>query len=307
MKLFRSRKANVTEDLGKEFVDEVLEAGLAILLVVAGVSYFNLESNWADAVSLLAQKAGFSGVQSEISMMYGSVISGFPFSFIKNNFAWTVAFGVLLCLIGITIKILTMKSKEEFIKDAGKIILIPGVIGVLAIIMIQILTVNSLNDLFMSSNVSTMETVLSKTNSGMMIWNMMGLLFLIGFISLVFGAMLVYLVKALKGKPAFLYITGRFLTFIGWFSLAYYLIIRLLSIEVLAESLYGTEILKLFAFAWYMSRGTFLTAVCMFGLGFTLYRYGNRQIRIRRRMAIEHARKEQMIIHSNPYSQHIQH
>lgn len=296
----------LTEKIGEEIADEILEAGLAILLVIAGVSYFNLENNWTEAVSLLAQKVGLQSVQSEVSMMYNTVANNFLFSFVKEHFAWSVAVGVLLCIIGIAVKIITIKSKEEFIKDIGKIILIPGVIGVVAIVFIQILTVNSLNDLFVKANLVTTELALSKSDTALMLWNMMGLLFLIGFLSLIFGAMLVFVVKALKGKPVFLYITGKFLVFIGWFGIGYYLILRLLAIDVIASSLYGSDILKLFAFSWYMSRGTFITALCMFALGFTLYNYGNREIRRMRRMALKEGRQGPMILHQRPqqYSQH---
>lgn len=306
-KLFRNKKGAFTESLGEELVDEVIEAGLAILLVIAGVSYFNMESRWSEAVSLFSERVGLTGVHSEISMMYNSVADGFPFNFIANNFAWTVAIGVILCVIGLTIKIITIKSKEEFIKDMGKVILIPGVIGVIAIIFIQIMTVSSLNDLLVRSNLVTTELALSKIEPGMMLWNMMGLLFLMGFFSLILGAMLVFVVKSLKEKPAFLTIFGNFLVFIGWFGLGYYLVVRLLALDVIAESLYGSNILKLFAFAWYMSRGTFIIALCMFALGFSLYKYGSRQIRRKRRMAIRHAKREQMILHKSPYEHHTTH
>src|SRR3989344_366819 len=298
-----AHEASLTEKIGAEIVDEILEAGLTILLVIAGVSYFSIENNWTEAASLIAEKTGLASVQSEIGMMYNSIASGFPFSFLREHFFWSVAIGVLLCIAGITIKILTLKSREEFIKDIGKVILIPGIVGVIAIVFIQILTVNSLNDLFVRANLPGMEAALGKMESGIMVWNMMGLMFMIGLFSLILGSMLVYVVRALKEKLAVLRITGNFLALIGWFFLGYYVIIRLLAIDVVASSLYGGNILKLFVFVWYMSRGTFITAVCMFALGFTLYKYGAREIRKKRRMAIMEARREQMIIHKSPYEQ----
>ena len=298
-----AHEASLTEKIGAEIVDEILEAGLTILLVIAGVSYFSIENNWTEAASLIAEKTGLASVQSEIGMMYNSIASGFPFSFLRAHFGWSVAIGVLLCIAGITIKILTLKSREEFIKDIGKVILIPGIVGVIAIVFIQILTVNSLNDLFVRANLPGMEAALGKMESGIMVWNMMGLMFMIGLFSLILGSMLVYVVRALKEKLAVLRITGNFLALIGWFFLGYYVIIRLLAIDVVASSLYGGNILKLFVFVWYMSRGTFITAVCMFALGFTLYKYGAREIRKKRRMAIMEARREQMIIHKSPYEQ----
>lgn len=297
----QTHKPTLTERIGEEIVDEMLEAGLAILLVLAGVSYFNLENNWRDAMALIAERVGLSSVESEVATMYNAVANGFPFSFLRQHFYATIFIGILLCIIGITVKILTLKSKEEFIKDMGKVILVPGVTGVIAIIFIQILTVNSLNDLFVRSNVATMELALGKMNSGLMIWNMMGLIFMIGLFSLIIGSMLVYTVKALKERLVALKITGNFLALIGWFFLGYYLIIRLLAIDIVSSSLYGGNILKLFVFVWYMSRGTFITAVCMFALGFTLYKYGKKEIRRKRRLAIIEGRREQMIVNRSPY------
>jgi hypothetical protein len=146
-------------------------------------------------------------------------------------------------------------------------------------------------------------------DSGLMIWNMMGLLFMIGIFSLIFGAMLVYVIRALHGKPAFLYITGKFLVFIGWFGLVYYGLVRLLAIKDVAATLYGENMLKLFAFAWYMGRTTFVVALCMFALGFTLYKYGLREIKRKRKMMIKEGRGN-MVLHNQPstyYQQHPQH
>lgn len=296
-----TRKPTITERIGEEIVDELLEAGLAILLVLAGVSYFNLENNWTQAAALMADKVGLVSVESEVSMMYNSVVNGGIFMFFKNHFLLSIVVAILLCIGGITFKILTLKSKEEFIKDMGKVILVPGLVGLLAIILIQILTVSSLNDLFVRSNLATMELALDKMSSGMMIWNMMGIIFMTGIFSLIFGSMLVYVVKALKERLLFLRITGNFLALIGWFFLGYYAIMRLLAIDMVASSLYGGNILKLFVFVWYMSRGTFITAVCMFALGFTLYKYGKKEIRRKRRLAIMESRREQMIIGRSPY------
>jgi hypothetical protein len=142
----------------------------------------------------------------------------------------------------------------------------------------------------------------------MMLWNMMGLMFMIGIFSLIFGAMLVYVIKSLHGKPAFLYITGKFLVFIGWFGLIYYGVLRLLAIKDVAATLYGENIIKLFAFAWYIGRSTFVISLCMFALGFTLYKYGLREIRKKRRMLL-HEGRSHMVLHDQPsiYAPNTQH
>ena len=294
-----TNKISLTEKIGEEMVDNILEAGLALLLVIGGVSYFSLDNKWSEALSLIADKAGLIAAKSEITLMINTVMNTFPFNFIQTHQTSGLIIGVTLCVIGAVAKILTLKSKEEFIKDLGKILLIPGVIGVLSIIIIQLLTVSSINDLLVRSSIATTQLTLSKMDPGMMIWNMMGLLFMIGIFSLIFGAMLVYIIRALHGKPAFLYITGKFLVFIGWFGLIYYGLMRLLAIKDVAATLYGENILKLFAFAWYIGRTTFVVALCMFALGFTLYKYGVKEIKRKRRMMI-HEGRSHMVLQERP-------
>ncbi|MBU0535464.1 MAG: hypothetical protein KKE20_00755 [Nanoarchaeota archaeon] len=294
------KRAGITEFIGGELVDELLEAGLALLLVMSGVTYFNLEAKWVDAMKLIGERVGLSSSESEISLMINTISNSFPFSFINQHQTWALVIGLTLCLVGIVIKILTLKSKEEFVKDIGKIILIPGVVGVVAVVFVQIMTVNSINDLLVSAQLVSTQLAFSKATSGIMIWNMMGLMFLIGFFSLIFGSMIYYVTKSLGRKPIALHLFGKILVFVGWFSLIYYALIRIFAIEAVAQSLYGENILKLFAFSWYIARETFLVSLFMFALGFTLYNYGNKEIRRKRRMLLKQGRREGMILHQRP-------
>src|SRR3989344_5208642 len=301
------KKASMTEYIGGELIDEVLEAGLALLLVMSGVTYFNLTNKWSDAMRLVGEMVGLSSSESEISVMVNTISNTFPFNFIQQHQTWALVIGITLCLIGIVVKVLTLKSKDEFIKDIGKIILIPGILGVVAVVFIQIMTVNSLNDLMLRAQLVSTQLVFSKASSGIMLWNMMGLMFLIGFFSLIFGSMIYYVTKTLGRKPMALHLFGKFLVFIGWFGLIYYAIIRIFAIESIASSLYGENILKLFAFSWYIARETFIVALIMFALGFTLYNYGNRQIRVKRKMALREAQRGRMMLHQAPSHQPIRH
>lgn len=284
-------KVSITEKIGEELVDNTIEAGLALLLVVGGFSYFNLSNKWMEALGLVAEKVGLSGSEAEVSLIVKTISNTFPFNFIQSHTTWAVAIGILLCIIGIVIKIITLKSKEEFIKDLGEIILVPGIIGIISVVFIQIMTVNSLNELLMKAQLVSTQLAFSKTTSGIMLWNMMGILFLTGFFSLVFGAMLYYVSKSLGNKPLPLYILGKFLVFIGWFSLIYYAVLRVFSLDIIAQSLYGENIIKLFAFSWYMARSTFIVALVMFALGFSLYTYGRKEIKKKRIMELKEAKR----------------
>ena len=85
-----------------------------------------------------------------------------------------------------------------------------------------------------------------------------------------------YTIKKLGGKPIALRLGGEFMVIVGWFTLAFYGIFRLLAIETLAQGLYGTTSLKLFTLMWYLSKSGFIAATCMFAAGIVLYRYGRR-------------------------------
>ncbi|MBD3313239.1 hypothetical protein GF345_02255 [Candidatus Woesearchaeota archaeon] len=294
------KKAGITEFLGGELVDEILEAGLALLLVMSGITYFNIKDKWVDAMQLIGQRVGLSSSESEISLMINTVTNTFPFNFIQQHQTWALVIGITLCIVGIVIKILTLKSKEEFIKDLGKIILVPGIIGVVAVVFIQIMTVNSLNDLLVGAQLVSTQLAFNQASSGIMLWNMMGLMFLIGFFGVIFGSMIYYITKSMGRKPVPLHLFGKFLVFVGWFSLLYYILIRVFAIEAIASSLYGENILKLFAFSWYIGRETFIVALCMFALGFTLYNYGNKAIRRKRKALLRQAKRERMILHQRP-------
>ena len=67
------KKASMTEYIGGELIDEVLEAGLALLLVMSGVTYFNLTNKWSDAMRLVGERVGLSSSESEISVMVNTI------------------------------------------------------------------------------------------------------------------------------------------------------------------------------------------------------------------------------------------
>jgi hypothetical protein len=294
------KEGTITEKIGEELVDNVLEAGLAILLVMSGINYFNLDSKWIEAMKLLTDRVGLGSSEKEISMMMSSVANTFPFNFIQQHQGWTLAIGIFLCVAGVIAKILTLKSKEELIRDIGEIIFVPGIIGVVSIVFIQIMTVNSINDLMLRAQLVSTQLAFSKADSATMIWNMMGLIFLIGFFALIFGSMIYYITKSLGRKPLPLFLFGKFLTVVGWFGLIYYAVIRLFAMDVVAQSLFGSNIIKLFAVSWYISRGTFIVTVLMFALGYTLYSYGRKEIKRKRKLALMEARRAHVVPYNEP-------
>ncbi|MBW3000117.1 hypothetical protein KY339_05585 [Candidatus Woesearchaeota archaeon] len=283
------KKKSFTEKIGKEIVDEVLEVGLSFLLVVFGINYFNLESKWVEAGSLIADRVGINSF--EVTLMWDKIANTFPFSFIGAHSDMALIIGLLICIVGFAIKITTIKSRNEFIRDLGKILLIPGVIGIVALIIVQLLTMSSINELLVRSSLASTQLALNHIQAGVMIWSMMGVLFLVGLFSLIIGAVLVYVIRSVGGKPVILHLTGKFLTVIGWIGLGFYILIRILAMESIANSLYGSNVLKLFAFSWYLGKGTFMVSASMLALGYVLFKYGNQEIRRARKRRLMHYKR----------------
>ncbi len=279
MKIFKNKKGeSVSETIGAEIVDEFLEAGLSIVLLVFGVSYFNLESRWVDAAELLGHKFG-GGAFEELKLMIGTISNSFPFNFIGQYQNTGLVIGLALVFFGVLVKVMTVKTMPEFIKDIGKVIMLPGIIGVVAIIIIQLFTVSSVNDVIARGQLAQSQLALQQIDPAVALLNLMGLMLYIGIVGILVGSLLSYISKSLGHKPAFLYVMAKFSVFVGWFSLIYYLVIRLLASQAVTDILYGKSILLLFAFSWYVARGPFLVSLCMFGFGLGLYKYGTIQLK----------------------------
>ncbi|MFC1754946.1 hypothetical protein ACFL96_16405 [Thermoproteota archaeon] len=260
-----------------ELIDQVLEAALALLAVGFGINYFLLADSWIDAVGAYAKSSGTAIASQEIGLMSKTISATFPFNYLtQTTFQHVFVIGLVMFMIGVVIKVITTESRAELVKDFGKIFIIPGVIGLISIIGVQLASASKLTSLFGSATLRTAESAVAQTHTGIFVWNMMGILFLIGILMLFFGYILSYTVKKLGGKPVILYLFGEFMVIMGWFTFAFYLIFRLLAVETLANALYGTTALKLFTLMWYLSKSGFIAAVCLFAAGVVLYKYGKK-------------------------------
>jgi len=287
MKIFKNKKGQgISELIGEEIVDEFLETGLSILLLVFGISYFNIEQRWVDAANLLGHRFG-GGTFEEITLMVNSISNSFPFNFIGQYGNTGLIIGIALIFFGVLVKVMTVKSIHEFIKDIGKVIMLPGIVGVVAIIIIQLFTVSSVNDVIARGQLAQSQLALQQIDPAVALLNLMGLMLYIGIMGILLGSLLSFISKSIGHKPAFLYIMAKFTVFIGWFSLIYYIIIRLLASQAVTDILYGKSILLLFAFSWYIARGPFLASLCMFGFGLGLYKYGSIQLRKAKRQMVK--------------------
>lgn len=263
------------EFIANEFIDQILEAALALITISFGVNYFLLADSWLGAVGTYAAKSGTVIAGQEANLMFNTIGETFPFNYLTVTTVNNVfLIGVVLLVIGFIIKVITTNSRAELVKDFGKILIVPGVIGLISVTAIQLMTTSSITNLFGRATLRTAESTVANTQTGLLVWNMMGLLFLAGILMLFIGYILSLTVKKLGGKPVGLYLVGEFLVLLGWFSFAFYIVFRLLAIEALAGELYGTTALKLFTLMWYASRSGFIVAVCLFAAGVVLFRYG---------------------------------
>jgi len=268
----------VKDFLANELIDQVLEAAIALIAISFGINYFLLADYWIDATGALAKNAGLVGSSSsEIGMMIDTIASTFPFNYISGTGLTNVFIaGTVMITIGLMIKILTTDSRAELVKDFGKILIIPGIIGVVSLIFIQFITANSINNLFNEATLRMTENIVGRVSPGIFVWNMMGMLFLLGLFLLFLGYIIVYTIRKIGGKPVTLYIIGDSMVILGWFTLVFYLFFRILAIEQIATLLYGSQVLKLFTLMWYMSRSGFLVSLCLFAFGLALHKYGRR-------------------------------
>ena len=220
---------------------------------------------------------GSSIAAQEANLMFKTVANTFPFNYLtQTSFNHVILAGLAMFVIGVIIKVLTTPSRAELTKDFGKILIVPGIIGVISIVGIQLLTTRSINSLFLDATLRTAETTVNQANAGLLVWNMMGSLFLMGILMLFFGYILTYTIKKIGGKPVSIYLLGDFMVIMGWFTFAFYLLFRLLAVEFIAKELYGTQMLKLFTLMWYVSRSGFLASVGLFAFGLVLYKYGKK-------------------------------
>ncbi len=294
-----NKKGSISYHLGEELLDEVLEGALSVIMILFGISYFNIENNWVEASRLLAQEAGATGVISEASLMYQTVTNSWLFQFLKVHGDIAMLLLAIVALLGIIAKFLTVKNKGRLIKDFGKIILVPGVVGFTSVIIIMLITTSSVNDFFARTGVTATGNLLANIGSGTLIFNMMGILFLIGLMTVIVGSILYFVVRSLGGKPVWMLLLAKFLNIIGFFSLGFFILIRLLAIEEFAGLLYGTEILKIFSFVWYITRSSFIVTMLIFAFGYVLYTYGKNIEKMHNRKMKEMNRRRQIEVLRN--------
>ena len=180
--------SKLKEFITNELIDQIIEAALALLAIGFGINYFLYADAWMGAVASYAGSMGSSIAAQEANLMFKTVSNTFPFNYLtQTSFNHVILAGMVLFVIGTIIKVLTTPSRAELTIDFGKILIVPGIIGVISLVGIQLLTTRSINSLFIGTTLRTAETAVDQANAGLLVWNMMGSLFLMGIMMLFFG------------------------------------------------------------------------------------------------------------------------
>ncbi|MBU2560715.1 MAG: hypothetical protein KKD17_00295 [Nanoarchaeota archaeon] len=265
------KKSSISDRVAEEFINEIMMAGLAFLLIVAGVNYFNMKWSWAN---ILAGSA--SG--TEVGAMLSSLAQTFPFKYLfaQYDFWGALILAVCLTLLGIGLKAFTVRTKGKFIIDIGKNTYQPAVLGLVVILLLQLWTAFNVDE-YMTAQ----DMVRPEFSSGYFIWQTYGQLFLLGAALLVIGAIVKLIGEKNSSRKAILIgdtmFNGAFILII------YYFLIRVMALDVVIYSSIG-DIVKLFIISTQYSNFTIAVCVFMFTFGRALKQYGIAVLKHERRM-----------------------
>ncbi len=267
----KRRKKSISDRVAEEAIDEIMMAGLAFLLVVAGVNYFNMKWAWAE---ILAGAA--SG--TEVGVMLNALAQVFPFKylFVQYDFWGALVIAVCLTVLGISLKAFTVRTKGKFIIDIGRNIYVPAVIGLVVILALQLWTAFNVDDYLTTHSITRPEF-----GSGYFIWQTYGQLFLIGASLLVIGAIVRLIGEKNDSRKTLL--VGDTMFNGAFVLILYYILVRVLALDVVLYSGFG-QIMRLFIISNQYSGFTIIVCVFMFTFGRALKRYGIYVLKHEKRM-----------------------
>jgi hypothetical protein len=242
--------------VGDEVINETITTGLSFLVIVFGFNYFNLKYAWIKLIESLGQNnlVGEGFIQ-EFNLIAGELARTFPFNYIigDQSLIYGSIVGIILILLGIGLKLLTKTTKEEFVKDMGKNIYVPAIIGLLSMLIVQVtIMINSKIDL-------------SNINMILYVWNNYGKLLILGFTTLLLGS--VCKMIAIKQDSNKLKVLANTLLNGAYMSLGYYIILRII---VIAD--YNP--FNMFIISGTISANIILFCIFMFTFGLELKNYG---------------------------------
>jgi len=278
--------------IGEEIIEEMMLAGIAVLVLAFGINYFNLKQAWGEAFSAISTATNLNFV--EAGLIFNAISNTFPFSILAgdfDNFSIALLIGLSLTLVGFVLKVMTTKTKEKFIEDLGRELYIPAVVGFLGVVFLHLVTAFLLQD-----QVSNALNMMAKFNSGVLVWRSFGSTLLAGLSALVMGALITIVAKAKKFDKFI--ILGKTMVNGGYTLIVYFILIRILAFDIILSSPYGA-FLKVFIVSGDISNGVIIFTVFMFWFGKELRRYG-RYLRVKKKWKHMHHSTQPLKVYNRP-------
>ena len=273
-------KNKVSSTLADEVINEMMMAGIALVLVLAGVNYFGMEWGWLQGMGGATESPGLSqsAAAQEMSMMITDLTQTFPFKYFfdQDSFYMAVVVAVCLMTLGLLLKAFTVRTKGKFIIELGKELYIPAVVAFFGIIILQVWTAFNVSDYITRHNLARPELV-----SGYFIWNTYGQIFLFGAAMLVIGSIVKLIGENNRARKTMM--IGDTMFNGGFMLVIYYIIVRIISMDVIIQSSAG-NVLKIFIVSNHFSGYTIAACVFIFTFGRALRDYGVTVLKHERRI-----------------------
>jgi hypothetical protein len=259
------RKVPFYEKVGEEVINETITAGLSLLIIFFGFNYFGFKYAWVKVIETLGTQTGAaaSDLGMELGLMLSSLAQTFPFKYIFGEFNLLYGFliGVAMLFIGFMLKYLMRTSKEKFVQDMGRNIYVPAIIGFVSFLTLQLILA------FSSSN----QEAVGSISNFLFVWQTYGKLFIIGIVTLILGSVVKLIAKNQESLK--LKVIANTLLYGSYVTIVYYLILRLLSSNLVLSSSVG-DFFKVILLAGEASAFMMLFCIFMFIFGLELRSFG---------------------------------
>lgn len=274
--------------VGEEIINEMMLAGFAVIFLTIGINYFNLKYAWVNIINSIAQASGMDVtlVASEISLMLAAIENTFPFNFLfgsQQSIIFGLVVGVFLTILGFYLKVVTTPTREKLLQEIGREFYIPSLMGLVAIIAMQVVTAIFVQGHFASTPSGIDPETMFVT--GILIWNTYGKLLILGLSSLVIGSVILVVANSRRNDIGRL--IGRTIVYGSYLCIGWYGVIRLLALDLFLSSEFG-PFFKTFILSGDVGLSFLIFCIFSFTFGLALNRYGS--VLVRRK--VKHMKRE---------------
>jgi len=292
----RTRKKPLYEMIGDEAVNELITIGLSFLIIVFGANYFNFKYAWFRIIQTIGEQSGISqsDFSNEISLMFNAVTQSFPLKYLfgEYNVTQAVLIGFVILGIGLIVKFLMKTTKEKFLADLGRNIYVPAIIGFVSMLIIQIIL-----GVTAHNNYSAFT---DQIDSSSMVWQTFGQLIIVGINALIIGSIIKLVAK--RRENINLKAVGNVLVNSAYIAIAYYVVLRIFSLQVILNSNAG-GFFKIFLLSGEVTALFLIFCILMFSAGLEINRYG-RYLRLKKHYKHQQEQKKRPLFSDLPEPKH---